>query len=127
MSAGREHSLFLTGNITNEIKCWSVNFSHSCVASGRVLACGDNNHGQLGDGTRIQRRTLVFVMRDGLVDDKRAVKVVAARSHSLAIAGRVVATNAPLSNVLHAQRMGHYIHGAGMHMDSLVMTLLMTV
>lgn len=84
VSAGREHSLFLTGNIT--LKSFFV-INRARSASGRVLSCGENSNGQLGDNTRVERSTPVLVTSGGLVGGKRTVKVVAARSHSLAITG----------------------------------------
>lgn len=50
----------------------TLGFSHACARDGDMnLGCwGNNDHGQLGDGTRITRRTAVQV--DGLVEARRS-------------------------------------------------------
>lgn len=69
--------------------CMVAGDNHSLVvtAQGELLACGSNTHGQLGDGTLIDRQQLVSVLKEGV----RAV--AAGKGHSLAIteAGEVLA------------------------------------
>lgn len=51
---------------------------------GTVLAWGYNNHGQLGDGTRVTRREPVLVSTGGALAGKRAVAIAAGAYHSFA-------------------------------------------
>jgi alpha-tubulin suppressor-like RCC1 family protein len=65
----------------------SSGLSHSVAlsADGELFAWGDNQYGQLGDGTKVARTSPVAVRTDGVLKDSRIVSVASFAAHNLAL------------------------------------------